>query len=256
MAAAVPDLVLADLLARAEADVDTLGLIVGGSRGAGCADAESDYDLDWVLTDAAYDKRQVRGEPMEHGGKPLLDIGYTCPRELRRVADEPPGWWTPGYATARVLLDKTGVVTRALRAITLMPEDKAAADVPASFDAYLNAFYRSLKAWRRGNELGGRLQAAESVMHLARLLFALERRWTPYHDRLDAQLDTLSEAQNWPPGYLRETLLAVVRTGSPALQQELEGRVEALLRARGHGGVVDAWNGEIERVAAFRFDGK
>jgi hypothetical protein len=29
--------------------------------------------------------------------------------------------------------------------------------------------------------------------------------------------------------------------------------VIALLRERGHGGVVDAWKGEIERALAFRF---
>ena len=95
-----------------------------------------------------------------------------------------------------------------------------------------NAFYRSLKAWRRGNELGGRLQAAESVMHLVRVLFALERRRTPYYDRLVWQLDRL-DTQGWPAGYLRDTLLQLVQTGDPRLQQKLELQVETLLRARG-----------------------
>jgi hypothetical protein len=58
---------------------------LGGSRGAGVADHESDYDLEWVLSDAAYDARAGRGEPMEikkharEGATVLLDMGYTCP---------------------------------------------------------------------------------------------------------------------------------------------------------------------------------
>ena len=102
--------------------------------------------------------------------------------------------------------------------------------------------YRSLKAWRRGDELGGRLQAADSAMHLLRTLFSLERRWPPYYDRLGTQLAAL-DAQGWPPGYLREALLGLVRTGDPTLQQELAARVEALMRARGYGQVIDAWDG-------------
>jgi hypothetical protein len=83
--------------------------------------------------------------------------------------------------------------------------------------------YRSLKAWRRSNELGARLQAAESAMHLVRCLFALEQRWTPYHDRLDGQLDTLGVAQNWPPGYLKDALLRLVSTGAPRFSAGTRG---------------------------------
>jgi hypothetical protein len=249
------DPLLQRLINEAVEDPSTVGLILSGSRGAGCAGAESDYDVEWVLTDAAYSARQERGEPLSLSktrldGQPA-DLSYTCPRELERVAANP-GWWTPGYATARVLLDKTGEVTPALEHIAVMPEEKAKADAGGFFDAYLNAFYRSLKAWRRGDELGGRLQAAESAMHLVRTLFSLARRWPPYHDRLVPQLDLLN-GQGWPAGILHEALLNLVKTGDPTQQQEIEARVEALMREHGYGGVVEAWAGEIERVRAFRF---
>ncbi len=42
--------------------------------------------------------------------------------------------------------------------------------------------------------------------------------------------------------------LAIMRTGEPRLQRQLEVRVEALLRERGYGAVVDACDGDIERV--------
>jgi hypothetical protein len=248
--------VLQALLRHAAIDAETVGLFIGGSRGAGCADEESDYDLSWVLTAEGYNRRKDQDEPMSVkewiDDAHLLDIGYTTVQELNQATEEP-GWWTPGQATARVLLDKTGEITSALQAIATMPEDKAQADAAGWFDAYLNAFYRSMKAWRRGNELGARLLAAESAMHLVRTLFSLERRWPPYHDRLFLQLDLLDK-QGWPPGYLHEALLNLVKTGDPALQQKLEARVEALMRERGFGGVVDDWGGEIERVRAFRFE--
>jgi uncharacterized protein DUF4037 len=246
------DLVLRSLIQVAEADPETIGLFLSGSRGAGLPGPESDYDIAWVLTDAAYQRREGRVEAPLVGGRTRIDLHPTCPAELAAKAAAP-GWWTYGTSTAQVLLDKTGEVAAALRAYAMMPEEKAQADAAGWFDAYLNAFYRSMKAWRRGDELGGRLQATDSVMHLVRTLFSLERRWTPYHDHLRIELETLG-GQGWPPGYLNETLLRLVATGDLTLQQELEVRVEALMRERGHGHVVDAWDGEIERVKAFRFD--
>jgi hypothetical protein len=246
------DPVLQPLIAAARADPEIEGLILGGSRGAGVADAESDYDLEWVLTDQAYDRRAERGELLHiknQPDQPLLDVSYSCLHVLAQILARA-SWELPAYATAHILYDRTGQVAQAIEAMVTMPEERARADVLAWFDGYLNAFYRSLKAWRRGNQLGGRLQAAESAMHVVRVLFALERRWPPYHDRLVGQLDTLA-GQGWPAGYLHDTLIQLVQTGDPKLQQELESKVEALVRARGFD--PDMWGGEIERVKAFRF---
>jgi hypothetical protein len=246
------DPILQPVIAAARANPEIEGLILGGSRGAGADDADSDYDLTWVLDDQAYDRRAERGESlhiMHDPEQPLLDISYTCLRELGQIAAQA-SWELPGYATARVLYDKTGQVATVLEGMVAMPAERARADVLGWFDAYLNAFYRSLKAWRRGNQLGGQLQAAESAFHLIRVLYALERRWAPYHDRLVGQLDMLA-GQGWPQGYLHDTLLRLVQTGDPTLQQELEARAEALLRERGFD--PSMWDGEIERVKAFRF---
>lgn len=242
------------ILAEAERDPDTLGVLVTGSHAAGTTDHESDYDVVWVLTEEARELRRQAGMP--HHVKEMRDDGvldgvYASPSELREIAEHP-GWYTAGFAEARVLLDKTGEVEELLEAIRTMPQERARVATAESFDAYLNSYYRSLKAWRRGDELAGRIEAAESVMHLVRTLFALELRPAPYPKRLREELCSLGE-QGWPAGYLERTLLALVSTGDPAVQQELEGRVERLLRGRGHGAVVDGWEGEIERVSAFPF---
>jgi len=250
----VDDPVLASVIHQACEDPAVAGVLLGGSRGAGCADDWSDYDLSIVLTDDAFDERCARGEdarvkPWRREGR--LDLSYTCLRELDRLAANP-GWWTPGYATTRVLLDKTGAVTRALEAIVSFLPEKARADAAAWFDAYLNGFYRSLKAWRRGNELGARLEAAESMMHLVRALFSLEGLWPPYHDRLTAQLRLLA-GQGWSTETLSATILAILRTADPTLQQRLEAEVEDLMRDRGFGGVVDEWGPDIPEVRSWQF---
>ncbi len=248
-AAFANDPLLQPLLLEASGDPGTVGVIIHGSRGAGVGDRQSDYDLIWVLTDEGYDRRVATGLPLEettkYQGRKLTEISYTC---LRRLAGpSTPDWIIQGLATARVLLDKTGEVARTLDTLVTIPREKARAEVAEMFDGYLNGFYRSMKAARRGNELGARLQAAESLMYLVRTLFALERRRPPFHDRLATALDTLDQ-QGWASGELSELFLVILRTAEPERQKTLEARVESLLRERGYGDVVEAWDGEIERV--------
>lgn len=249
------DAVLAQLVQEARSANDVVGLLLSGSRAAGTPDAGSDYDVHWVVTDAAFEARRAAGGREQvrrelHGA--VVDLVYAAPRTLRRVADEP-GWYTAGYAHSRVLLDKTGEIERLLGEIRTLSSERAREQAAEWYDAYLNSFYRSLKAWRRGNELAGRIEAAESVMHLARTLFALERRWAPYPKDLAGLLDSLADPQGWAPRYLELMLMGILKTGDPALQQELEAKVERLLDERGFRDVCDAWEGEIDRVKAFRF---
>jgi predicted nucleotidyltransferase len=244
----VSDPILDGLLREAGADPVVLGVLLLGSRAAGREDAESDYDVFLVLTEAAYeakssgDKRNVDGV--------VVEIGYTSAADLERVRTEP-SWWTPGFARARVLLDKTGGVAALVAHIAAMPEERAAEEIRASYDAYLNSFVRSLKAWRRGDELAGRFEAYEAVRHLVRALFALERRWAPYPTGLVEELPSLEEMQGWDPGYLAGTIVELLRSGGPVLQQELEARVEPLMRRHGAGSVLDAWT-DIEAVGRVR----
>ncbi len=138
------DPILTDFVREATEDTNVIGLLLSGSRGAGVADERSDYDLIIVLTDDAYDARQAAGESLHVRARKIdpRDRMYSCVRELRNLAANP-GWWTPGYVTSQVVLDKTGAVAAAREAIVALPPEQARAAAAAAFDGYLNGFYRS-----------------------------------------------------------------------------------------------------------------
>ena len=201
-----------------------IGVVLIGSHATGTPDEESDYDLVVVRSD---------GEK-SHSKRDGLDVVQTTLDGVRT----PPDWVRPALAHSRVLLDRTGEVTKAVEAHARVTDD----DVAELLDSYLNSFYRSLKAWRRGNELAGRLEGIDSLRWLAQFLFALDGKRAPYPNAFAGRLGDF-EAQ----------ILEVARTPEPKAQQALQARVEELARSRGLGHVYDGWVGEIERVMAFRF---
>jgi hypothetical protein len=246
---------LDDLVEEVEDDPESLALILHGSRAAGVGGADSDYDLVRVVTETGYAARADRGELREKRtspGSPMADVVYTSTDRLRRRLEETDGY-TGMFVTAQVVADTDGEVAALLAAIVERAGALAHEQLDELYDAYLNCFVRSLKAWRRGDELGGRLQAAESCLYLLKLLFALERRWPPYHDQLGRGLAELERAQGWEEGFLALGFTRVLATADPAFQQELELRVEALMASRG---IAHQWGPEddLEPVKALRFE--
>jgi hypothetical protein len=232
-----------DLLREVHADPATVGLILHGSRAGRSGRPGSDYDLVRVVTDERYEL----GPAHEKTG--VADVVLQTPARLRRLAGEQ-GWWTSSFLSARVLVDKSGEVEGLVRAIVDGANAAAYAAVPEAYDGYLNSWVRSLKAWRRGDELGGRLHAAQSSVYLVRLLFGLEHRWAPYLDQLEPALPEIERAQGWEDGFLRSALLRLVSDGDPAFQQDLEARVEALVEARGF---AHDWGSDLEPLKAHAF---
>ena len=249
------DEVIQALVAEAVADPDVLGLVLTGSRAIGAVVPESDYDVIFVVADEALARYGQSHTPPSRGATitpPIstADIWNDSPSNLQLGKVEP--WMLPAYAEARVLYDRTGETTRLIDALRRMPADQAQTAIAYWYDAYLNGLYRSLKAWRRGNELGGRLEAAQTADYLLHLLFALERHWRPYSSRLIFHLDKLDH-QGWRSDELRAILLDLVGTGDPSRQQVVARRVTALLRERGFGRVYDGWEGQIDQALAWVF---
>jgi hypothetical protein len=106
--------------------------------------------------------------------------------------------------------------------------------VPAASHEYRSSMERSLEAARRHDQLSHRLHAFDSARALLCLLFALEGRFVPDVDGLPGALSELEGAQDWPAGYLRWTVLNLLRDPVPKRQIELRGRVDRLLSLRAY----------------------
>ena len=231
--------VLEEIVAEIAADPESIGLILHGSRAAGVHRPDSDYDLMRIVTDEAYPARATLREKRRGADGLAADVFYSSPARLSELAERP-DWQVGMLVTGRVLVD-SGPLTALVETTLARAGEHAHAGLDAHYDAYLNCFVRSLKAWRRGDELGGRMQASESALHLVRTLFALERRWHPYHDQLAGPLRELEPAQGWGEGELAEALLRIVRDADPTFQQEVQLRVEALMESRG---IAHQWGPE------------
>jgi predicted nucleotidyltransferase len=239
------DPVLEDARRRAEAEEATVGVLLIGSRAAGRALADSDYDFLWIVTDAELEARDARGEARQ-SKEGHIDVQYLSTGRLAERASEL-DWATRALLTSEVVVDKTGEVTDALRQMGETAEARARADVASEYDTYLNSYVRSLKAWRRDDELGGRMHAVESTAALARMLHGVAGRWPPYHDELERALPELEAELG-----LRvvEDMRAIVRSGDPSLQQELETRVETFMTERG---VLHEWDDALDKLRTWRF---
>ena len=243
--------VLDEITKEVEADATSVGLILHGSRAAGTARDGSDFDLMRVVTDETYPARATLREKRTGEDGIAADVFYSSPARLQALAERP-DWQVGMLVTGRVLVDR-GPLAALVETTLTRAGEHAHASLDEHYDDYLNCFVRSLKAWRRGDELGARMQASESALHLVRTLFALERRWHPYHDQLAEPLREVEAAQGWREGELAEGLLRLVRDADPSFQQELELRVEALLESRG---VHHQWGPEddLQPLKEHRFE--
>ena len=248
------DPVIAALIAEAETDPNVIGLVLTGSRALGAVTAESDYDAAFVVTDEAYARYEATQHPVRGATvQPLIatdDLWSQAISSFRLDAMMP--WNLPAWADSCVLFDRIGETTAAIDALRRIPDERVPTEVAGSYDAYLNGLYRSLKSWRRGNMLGGRLEAAGTVDPLLHLLFALQAQWKPFPSRLSFHLAKLLP-QGWRGNEIAEHLLDLVGTGDPHRQQQFARRVVALLRERGFHHVYESWNGQIDRALAWPF---
>jgi hypothetical protein len=213
------------ILDEAERDDNVVGVLIKGSQAMGMADEESDWDVVVVL---------LQGEPSQKKDGRLELITTTLER-VRAVSS----WELPALAHSRVLLDKTGELAEAVEAAGQLTRKELA----ELYDGYLNDVYRSLKAWRRGRELGARIMCGRSLWWLGDFLIALEGKRAPYTEYWGGRL-----------GELEPLILEVARTADPRRQQELQAAVEQIATAHGFRDVYDAWDGDIDRVMGFRFE--
>jgi hypothetical protein len=249
------DATLAALVAEAAADPDRVGLLLHGSRAAGTARTDSDYDLICVLTDAAFERRLADGTRSERReGVPAVDLLYQGLTHLRSRSRRVDEYTSTYFPKARLLFDRDGSVAEALAAMRVFADTWAGERVMDYYDRYCTMFIRSLKSWRRGDPLAARLDATESAIYLVRTLYAAQGRWAPYHDHLSSMLPELSAELagelGWPADGLGAAVHRLVSDPGPTASQDLQRRVEALLAGRGH---HDEYADESARVRTWVF---
>jgi predicted nucleotidyltransferase len=233
-----------ELRALARADPNVLALFLGGSRGKGVATRESDYDVYLIVGKKVNEYR--RRFPFRHGEDPEILVFSVAEFRRHAAVGSDTEWNRYNFAHVTVEFDKTGgEIQQLVNEKGSLPREAARSIAAEALDAYINEFYRSVKNFRDGNALAGRLDAAESVPYFLATLFALHERVRPFNKYLRWELE-----QHPLPGdvFSAERLLPLldaVLAGDLAAERRLFREVERLARDRGHGDVVDRWDADL-----------
>ncbi|MFI5930528.1 hypothetical protein [Actinoplanes sp. NPDC051494] len=229
----------AELLARAEADPEVVGLILSGSKARGQDTEHSDHDVYVVV-------REYGGQWTDTTRTPGLD---TAPVSLADLADVSDRWQRYAFRGAVVVLDRLdGQVAALVRAQATLSPDEARAMVREQLDGYINFVYRAAKNRRAGLEDLARLEEIEAAPWLLWTLFALYGRVRPYNKYLRWELDTFPLPAPWTADHLITSLSDRPSQLFPAL--------EYVARLHGFGDVIDGWDdlallpGRRELIAA------
>jgi predicted nucleotidyltransferase len=227
-----------ELLAYCESSGDVVAAYLFGSRGRGVGvDERSDWDV-WIV--ARDDEALARIEerfPYAHGAP--VEVASSTLDGLRAhgAIGSRSEWARYQHAHVDVRVDKTsGALAAVLAEKELIPQSDRDEIVREALGGFINSTYRSLR-------YGTRLDAAESIPHALRAIFALAGRVRPFNKYLDWEL------RNHPlPSWQAETLLPLVAgvldRDRPS-QHELLRLVERDARAHVFDAEVDEWQPDL-----------
>ncbi|MCO8275885.1 nucleotidyltransferase domain-containing protein [Actinoplanes sp. TRM 88003] len=219
---------LDDLLARATADPNVVGVVLTGSHARGLATESSDVDVVVIVATPSDTWRRDR--------TPTLDI---APVTAEQMADTSVLWPRYGFRDARVLLDRGGVAVLVDRQSTPTAEE-AREWAREGLDGYVNQLYRAAKSRRDGHPAAAHMDEQESVQWLLMTVFALHGRLRPYNKYLEWELATHPLPDPW-----NEALAPAYVAHHPV---ELFPAVADLARTHGHGDIIDDWGADIDLI--------
>ncbi|MCX6743714.1 MAG: nucleotidyltransferase domain-containing protein [Candidatus Parcubacteria bacterium] len=232
-----------EFLQTAKTDNNIIGVFLGGSRGKGYENESSDYDI-WIIVKdkvlARYKKKYKNND---------FDIDYIVYSltqfEKYALLGSDSGWDRYNFTRVKALIDKNGKIQKLLNDKGSLSKDKKEEYIKGQLDAYVNSFYRSVKAIAKNESLGARLEAANSIPLLLNALFGLHNRITPFPNYLSRELKTLPMAKlPFSSGKFLNILMKILKTGDLKTQQLLAKTVEKLFRKSGYGSVLDNWSGK------------
>jgi len=233
-----------EVLKTVEHDPNVLGFILLGSRGKGFENMMSDYDVGMVVKDEiAEEYKRKFDTPFKDMDMPVY--GMT---EFENYAQ----WGSPetvgeryDFAHCKILIDRTGEIQKIVEEKGKIPSAIQHDFVYNALDAYVNAVFRSVKAWKNKNPTGAQLEAATSIPFFLEALFGVYSRPRPYNAYLVKELEKYPlENLPWQPAELVQTLIAIIRTADLKTQQRLLKESEQFFREKGFGKMFDAWEGK------------
>ncbi|HEY1710923.1 MAG TPA: hypothetical protein VGG10_21845 [Rhizomicrobium sp.] len=134
-----------------------------------------------------------------------------------------------------------------------IPPDKLSEAIDTAIDAYVNGVYRAVKCIRNDNVLGAQLEAANSMLDLLTLIFALNGRHRPFLGYFEKELALYPlDDLPWSPAAFIGAIRRVLESADLETQQMLLIGMEAFCRARGHGRIFDSWNGKDRWAMTYR----
>lgn len=232
----------AALFNRLHADGSVLGVFLSGSRGKAFHTDASDYDVYIVVTDEGLKEAEHR-YPFRYGAN--IDCIVISLSSFRAHAEpsSPDAWDRYSFAHVEVLFGRASEEVQELvnRKGQLSTEERTQT-LRDSLDAYLNAVYRTFKCLRKGNRLGAKLEAAQSIPPLLSFLFGLEGRHAPFAGYLEREMTTYPlDTLPLPVAKFLAGLEGTLQADIVAIKLFLD-QVDRLGHAEGLGNVFAAWD--------------
>jgi hypothetical protein len=235
------------LLERAAAEPDVVGVVAFGSRAAGVFVTEqSDVDC-FVVVDgpeSAADRWATNhGESVEVW--PLTLDAF----RLHAMPGTAQEWNRPAFIRARVDLDKLdGEIARIVERKRRLTPAEAETTARDAIDDAINAIYRARRNVEAGRDLEGRLDAVQAIGPFLTAAFALDERVRPFNKWLRRDLSdeplratrsssVLEIAEELAGKATQESLVAALSAAFVVL--------EDAARSRGHGERIDGWEPDV-----------
>ena len=218
MATKKSDEQFAQLLEEAKTNPDIIGFFLGGSRGKGFENEQSDYDPRMIVKNEVAKTYHEKYESMM---LEEIDLVVMSLSEFRDYAL----WGTPeagdryDFTHVKALVDKTGEVQKLIDDKGSIPDDNRNDFIAQTLDAYINGVYRSVKCFRNHNETGARLEASTSIPYLLDLVFSLHNRPKPFYGYLERELKAYPlEKLPWSGEEFLKKLLTILSNADPETQ--------------------------------------
>jgi predicted nucleotidyltransferase len=242
----------AELLQRAQADRQVVGVVVFGSRAIG-ADLTpgSDVDCFVIVAGTADEAERWRTHGSEVEAWPMTLDAF----RKHGLHGEEGAWNRPTFIRARVDLDKLdGEIDAIVERKRRLSVDEAPAVVRESLDDAINLLYRALKSAEGGRQEPARFDAAQAIEPLLTTAFALESRVRPWNRWLEREL--ANEPLKTPA--FRDLVQRAASLAVDATPESIHAAFRMLDEAAhdaGYGALVDDWEpyvGWLRGEAAYR----